>query len=246
MTKPLSQQNSYFLKNKSRILLEVSDFLAHAQRSIVMLYGEAAACKIAEETLRGSDVILTNLPDIGGEKNYLIRNFTLGAMMLAFYMVLKARGKSPDEAGKIIYEALISQLNTSPPPRLLKEDKQAVQETIFERRKAAEDSQKRKLPYDWMTHFIEGDGKSFDWGIDYTSCGIHKLYQDHDASEMIPYVCALDLPIYQARGIGLVRTKTLARGDSKCNFRFNLRGEFNLEWIPDFYTDNVEPPDQGM
>ncbi|MCJ7626270.1 MAG: L-2-amino-thiazoline-4-carboxylic acid hydrolase, partial [Anaerolineaceae bacterium] len=213
MSETLAHKSSYYLKNKSRIMQEVTDFLAHARTTIVELYGETTALKVADETLSKSEALFANLPDIGGDKNFLIRNFYLGAVMLSIYKVLKARAKPPEDAGRIVYNAIKSQLHTSPPPFLLKENEQAVQELISKRKKAAEDSQKRNLPYDWMTFFLEGDGKSFDWGIDYSSCGICKLYQDHAASEMIPFVCALDLPIYQARGIGLVRTKTLAQGD---------------------------------
>jgi hypothetical protein len=63
------------------------------------------------------------------------------------------------------------------------------------------------------------------------------MFLQQDAGDFIPYVCFLDLPIYKSRGIGLVRTQTLAQGGEKCDFRFNLRGEYRLEWVPDFYQE---------
>lgn len=38
-------------------------------------------------------------------------------------------------------------------------------------KKIAEESQKRLYPGGWMATFVEGDGKEFDIGIDYTECG---------------------------------------------------------------------------
>ena len=236
-----TDQSSYYLRNKERIMPEIRELIGYIQISAAQLYGELPAQDITREAAKKSEVLLEDLPYIGGDENFLTRNFYLGAAMLAFYLVMKQHEKPVEEAGRIICEAIVAQSSTSIPPAKLNEED--IKKITSERKKAAEGSRKRGLAYDWLTTFIEGDGKTFDWGVDYHTCGICRLFNDHDANEMVPYVCFFDLPLYESRGIGLVRTKTLARGDSKCDFRFNIRGEYHIEWIPDFYSGEHDLPD---
>jgi hypothetical protein len=83
----------------------------------------------------------------------------------------------------------------------------------------ANETQKQVYPDDFVAEIVMGDGKEFDWGIDFTECAIHKFYKAQNAVELLPYVCKLDYLTSTAFGLGLVRTKTLASGDEKCNPR---------------------------
>ena len=40
------------------------------------------------------------------------------------------------------------------------------------------------------------------------------------ADEFVPYMCATDIPESKYGGLGLKRTKTLAEGADKCDFRY--------------------------
>jgi hypothetical protein len=85
--------------------------------------------------------------------------------------------------------------------------------------------------------FVEGDGKSFDFGVDYTECGIVKYYRAQNADELAPYLCLGDFPLSQVLGTGLVRTTTLARGGPWCDFRFKNGRPIQMEWTPDFLKE---------
>ena len=85
----------------------------------------------------------------------------------------------------------------------------------------AEESQKRRYPDDFVLNYVEGDGKTFDFGIDYTECAICKFWRKQGAEEMLPYICLVDfLSSELITKTGLVRSMTLAEGFERCDFRF--------------------------
>ena len=51
--------------------------------------------------------------------------------------------------------------------------------------------------------FVEGDGDDFDWGMDYTECGIVKFLRAQGAGDLAPYFCLADFPMSDAFGLGL-------------------------------------------
>ena len=55
--------------------------------------------------------------------------------------------------------------------------------------RAARRSQARRYPGDWVFERIDGDGETFDFGIDYTECGIVKYLHAQGADELCPYGC---------------------------------------------------------
>ena len=81
-------------------------------------------------------------------------------------------------------------------------------------------SKKRLYPGDWVYEFLEGNGKDFDSGTDMLECGVLKFYQEHDMVDFVPYLCAIGVPMSEVGKQGLHRTKTLAEGGDKCDFRF--------------------------
>jgi hypothetical protein len=92
------------------------------------------------------------------------------------------------------------------------------------RRRAAE-SQQRPYPDGWVAVFVEGDGKTFDYGVDYLECGICKFLASQGAPELAPYLCVADIHYSEAFGWGLQRTQTLAEGHGRCDFRFKKGGK---------------------
>ena len=95
-------------------------------------------------------------------------------------------------------------------------------------------SQERRYPGDWVREHVEGDGDVFEWGMDYTECGIVKFLRSQGADELAPYLCLTDYALFGALGIELTRTMTLAEGYEKCDFRFKrgtgAMGEPGAAW----------------
>jgi hypothetical protein len=98
----------------------------------------------------------------------------------------------------------------------------------------AQISQQRRYPGDWVFEVIEGDGQTFDVGMDYTECGIEKFMRRQGAANLTPYLCNLDYVTFGATGLGLVRTKTLGWGCDCCDFRIRRKGAVPPAWPPRF------------
>ncbi len=75
-----------------------------------------------------------------------------------------------------------------------------------------------------MFDVVDGDGRDFEWGLDYTECAIVKYLSREGAPEIAPYGCWVDYPAYAAMGVKLIRTETIAQGGQRCDFRFS-RGQ---------------------
>lgn len=81
---------------------------------------------------------------------------------------------------------------------------------------------------DYVYDFIPGDGITFDYGVDYLECASCKFLAKQGAPELAPYLCPVDVLYSEALGWGLTRTKTLAEGADKCDFRFKKGGSTNV------------------
>lgn len=158
---------------------------------------------------------------------HLIRSTT----SLALYKAMKARGKTAEETGKIIYDAVVERVRHLPPSaRLSPED-------LARKREQARKSWQRRYPSDWVWDFVEGDGVEFDYGYDFFECGTQKLYHAHGADEFLPFYCFLDFVTYRTPGWGFRRTITLAEGHEKCDFRFTEGGNTDRDWPPPFLKE---------
>lgn len=94
-----------------------------------------------------------------------------------------------------------------------------------------------------MFERIDGDGESFDFGIDMTECGIVKFLHAQGADELCPYLCDLDYVMFEAMGIGLRRTKTLGWGCDRCDFRLSKHGVTSAPWPPLFVERTCGQPE---
>ena len=86
--------------------------------------------------------------------------------------------------------------------------------------KQAAEQQLRKHPGNWVGEFVEGDGREFDWGIDYIECGAQKFMRAMGGTELSPYLCKYDQILSKYLHWGMTRTTRIAIGCERCNFRY--------------------------
>ncbi len=79
-----------------------------------------------------------------------------------------------------------------------------------------------------MFEYVEGDGQSFDFGIDYVECAAWSLLEAQGAPELAPCICAVDQLYSDTFGWGLGRTATLAEEGARCDFRFKRGRETRI------------------
>lgn len=242
------QSHTYYKDNLEAILADFKRYSVAMQQEAQRLIADKRLPEDGEITARLEKVWdcfaawVPDLPYIGGKENSNTSNLLFGAWLVCLNKQLAAHGYTHEQVGLLLYETMQAVLPPAPggPPSAEK-----VAEIIARRQAVAQASMLHKYPYDWQTTYIEGDSATFDWGVDYHTCGIHRLFAEHGILDFLPYACILDLPSYRSLGIGVVRTKTLSRGDDRCNFRFNLRDEYSFEAYPDYVPEELRGTSDG-
>jgi hypothetical protein len=188
---------------------------------VVSGYGPDFADKIYQEARQQYEVLIPQLPHIEGIRGNMLNSFLrITAQELAVYKAMKKLSKTAGEAWEICHEAL----------KLRMEGFSKVKRWLLGRimnsgvlmrrmRKLAEAGEQPRFG-DFQVGYVMGDGKDFDWGVDYVACGNYKFVLDQGGEEFAPYVCMSDIALSDALGWGLIRTETLADGCERCDFRF--------------------------
>lgn len=222
-SEPTISEADYYVAQADRLLRDFDDNLPYFNKILQGDYTDAEIQDIDHEARQHYADLILQLPYIGGETNGLTYNLIQSAWCLGFYQVLKARGRTAEDVGRMLYRMVEAWGKDYPQGMSRLGGLVETSSLSLDRLKAeAEISQQRRYSEDWVFTAVEGNGDDFDLGVDYTECGICKFFQVQHASELTPYMCLLDFPMSVTSDCGLVRTMTLANGDTKCDFRYKL------------------------
>jgi len=208
-------KNDYYNLKKTEFFKQFNEFNTILKKLISLRYGESFADKVTYEIKNEYETIYEEIPYIGGENNPLTSDLVSATMDLAFYLVLKKYGKKLEDIGEIAYKTSEEIFSIHPEAA----DLATNQKYIPFIKISAQLSGKREYPQDWVYSFLDGND-DFDYGLDFTECGICKLFHKYDADEFIPYLCAMDIIMSDTAKAGLHRTQTLAEEGNKCDFRY--------------------------
>ena len=221
-----------YLSSKHQFLKSFKRSIARSKRVLIRHYGIERADSLVSESHSEYEALIPQIPFIGHRSPFLI--FLLPtSRYLAIYRVLRRNGLTFEEAGKIIYQMNESEWDFI--PILLRRIIGYLWFSplfIKRLRKRAKESQERKYPGGYVLTFIEGDGRTFDYGLDYTECATCKFLNRQGASELAPLICAFDKSASEILGWGLTRTMTIADGSQKCDFRFKKGEKTNITSSP--------------
>ena len=220
----------YYTSRESEILALFDDHAQAWKPFIGSQYGDAFAEIILKEAREQHEMLIPEIPYIGGDENPMTRYLIRSTTSLALYKAMKAQSKTAEETGKIIYDAVVERVSHLP----ISPTKALSPEHIQAKKEQAKKSRERRYPGDWVWEFVEGDGEEFDYGYDFLECGTQKLYHTQGADEFLPFYCFLDFVTSKTSGRALIRTMTLAEGYEKCNFRFKKDGKTEHKWPPPF------------
>lgn len=234
--------HNYYLSKRSELLKGHDKGTKSLIKILASHFDDDHTNTILMEAHREFESIIPEIPYIGGDENLNTKNLIMASSCLATYRVLKAHGKSVEEIGRIFYEMCEDLVDY--PTVILRLIGRLKYGKGYEKKikQWAAESQKRQYPGDWVSEFVEGDGREFDYGFDMTECGIVKFFHAQGADEIIPYICvSMDGVFSKAFNRGLVRTMTLAEGYDRCDFRYKRGRETFLlplkdGWPPQFRT----------
>jgi hypothetical protein len=224
-------EGNHYLSRAEEILAILDTHAAAWKPILAAYYGIEFSNAITKETRAGLISLIPLIPYIGGDENPMTRHLLRSTTSLALYKAMKSRGKSAEETGKVIYEAVVDSVS-----RMQERSFELSDDFIQKEKFLAQESQKRAYPGNWVWEFVEGNGVDFDYGYDFLECGTQKLYHAQGADEFLPYYCYLDFVTQHTTGWGFARSMTLAEGFHKCDFRWKKSGITRKGWPPPFLT----------
>ena len=223
----------YYLSRKSEILTQFDVHARGWRPFLAASYGVEFAEAVLKDAREQYKALIPKIPYIGGDENPMTRHLVRSTTSLVLYKAMKARGKTAEEVGKVVYDAVVASVGQLPPRPF----KALRAEYIAKEKEQARKSRERRYSGDWVWEFVEGDGVEFDYGYDFLECGTQKLYHAYGADEFLPFYCYLDFVLNRTVGWGFARTMTLAEGHKKCDFRWKRGGKTRKGWPPPFLKE---------
>jgi len=223
----------YYLSRKSEILTQFDTHAKASRPFLAASYGDEFAEAVLKDAREQYEALIPEIPYIGGDENPMTRHLVRSTASLVLYKVMKARGKTAEEVGKVVYDAVVEAVRQLPP----RPTRELSAEYIAEKQQQAQKSQERRYSGGWVWEFAVGDGVQFDYGYDFLECGTQKLYHTHNADEFLPFYCYLDFVMSRTPGWGFARSMTLGEGYEKCDFRYKKGGETKRAWPPPFLKE---------
>ena len=217
---------------KSRLLRDFDRLKRYYRQVLSSDFSEINADVLFAKSRIAYEALIPQIPFIG-KNNPLLVFLIPSAQHLALYRAMTGMGRSLEETGQLIYRLSEAQFKAYPlwMGRL-------IQRAWFSNwfrsrlRRRAEESHARLYAGNYVFNFIDGQGESFDYGIDYLECASCKFLKQQQAFELAPYVCAVDQVASETLGWGLQRSTTLAEGAACCDFRFKRGGDTRITLPP--------------
>ena len=164
--------------------------------------------------------IISELPDIGSlPKNSLRICLSGAALWLAFYESAEEK-ISDEEFGEMVKVTMNSPLIVKAFSAKNPFTKKAQ---LKKEKNVARDNNASTSEFNWQTEFIKGRDEN-EYTIIYRRCGICALAKKLNHSELVKYMCVLDIMSVDMLGGVLHRTKTLAEGKDCCDFYICKKG----------------------
>ena len=220
--------NDNYLFRKKQLMKAFNKSLEFAKPAVSSWFGEEQAKQFMWEARQEYEALIPRIPYIG-DNSLMLTFFFPVTRYLAVYRVLQRQGRTLEDAGRLIF--LISAEEARAIPSVGRRLMEALWFSRWFRRKIQKGAlklQQRRYPGGFVLTYVEGDGREFDYGVDYSECVNCKFLQAENAFELAPYVCATDKPISELMGWGLTRPKTIADGFPVCGFRFKKSGATNV------------------
>lgn len=217
-------ERDYYIKKKTKLMKDFNKYIFSIPKLLEEKYDDAKIDKIIKQMNEEFEKLIPKIPYIGGTKNYYTRVLVQIISNLAIFLVLEKEGLTYREIGELFYEFVDihhrirkerHQRSGGDPTNLMFEP------TVINQAKfIAETSQKRNFPYDWVLEFVEGDGISFEYGLDITECGVYKIFKELGVEKYVPLQCVNRIREAHIFGYGVYRTQSLAIGAPSCDYRY--------------------------
>jgi len=229
------EEKNYYVSRKDKLMKQYDRSSRSYKKILARDFEEVRVDKWIAEASELYEDLIPQLPYIGGDKNSFTKYIVYSSMLMPMVKIMRNEGLPERKNGQIIYDVSADIYNSIPTPiRWYLRWGYFGEKKKRQMRQAAERSQRRQYPGDWVLEFVEGDGKTYAYGLNMRECGIVKLWRSHGLEQFIPYNCLTDFAMWRTIGIEAKRTQTLANGGTHCDFRYIKKGwRGPLGWPPE-------------
>ena len=216
---------NYYVDNKSYCLTFLDRACRHGKRALYTKYGEQKGGQLLELIKADYETLLGKVPYVG-EIDIMKRQMLLTVIFTAIYRTLKETEKIED------IWTLCNEFNRETLTNMPKLVRWFLKKSTFSKRmknsfkNLAQEHKEKNLADQW--DFVEGDGKTFDYGMNMTKCAKVIFLEKIGISEFTPYVCLIDKNFADCCNYGLKRTMVLAEGAVHCDFRLSKNGPVDV------------------
>ncbi|NYB72810.1 L-2-amino-thiazoline-4-carboxylic acid hydrolase [Sedimentibacter hydroxybenzoicus DSM 7310] len=215
---------NYYREGQDELFSLLNDYIDKTLTKMMQSDYEIEKCKeINKKVNKAFDELIDAMPYIGGGENFLSDNIVEATIYLAVYKVLKEEGISVEKIGRIIHKGYIENIesNNEEIDRLKNcgeimftdENKKDLEESAIR-------SKDRMYKDDFIVEFVEGDEKSYDFGLNTFQCPVYNFFKEQGAEQFTKYVCDIDFIRSKYLMSGLKRDRCLSEGDNVCEFRW--------------------------
>jgi hypothetical protein len=218
--------------NTKQLIQEFTDLNSGVKEYLLAVYKDKSLSEaVTNNALKEYKTLVIELPNVGGFKNPDSKFLNIAAWYLAYYRAMKPFGKTAEDVGRMIF-----QLNKIESKHYPKQKAEFACNAFFSEKgrndlkKWCKWTQKKEYPANWIAEYVPGEDENFDFGYNYTHCGVCMYLYAYNARELAPFVCTNDFLKSEKLNTGLKRTKTIATGDGICNFRFKKGRKVTQNW----------------
>lgn len=235
----MNTRENFYVRKKEYWLKFFKKFLNNKKVNKLVLQKYFAPEKIPElkvKVLQEFEDLLPQVPDFGNTKvDRYSTDMIKNTQSLAFYRVLKSEGYPLRMIGQIMFEiAEVYYSNINPFVKYLIRAQSLSPSYINKYKKSIEERNRGYVdPDDYHCEFVEGDQQNLLFGLNYTNCAASQFLRKQNATELHPYLCVCDYPMFRAFNVGFNREQNIAAGGSMCAFRVYRNYPTPIGWPPE-------------
>lgn len=221
--------SDYFSKQKKRLLKRFDKTAKRADKFIAARYDEDFSRAVIKATRENFLKIIPEIPYIGGKKNQFTQVMVINAWIISLSRAMKAQGKATDDVIKICCEVSDDFMKSFPSILIWMATKLAFSSLVKSKmRRQAGQSQKRKYPADFVYRYVEGDGKEYDWTLEFSECAVNKFYDEQGVHDLKPFCNFFDVTYSKYLNMGINANTTIGIGCPTCELKYKKGGETQI------------------
>ena len=237
----MNNESNYYIKKEENLLSYFERLLKIVKEILDKKSNASQIDQLKSQMRKEFKNLIPSIPYIGGKRNIFTGFLIDSVTNLAIMRVLEKSGYSYYEIGEFTYE--LGEIINKIRKRKIEKNNQDPIDQYFSNlyinflKIVSKESQKRKIPFDFVLEYVEGDGNNFDYGLKILECGVYKLYKKLGDERLAPFMCLFDYSIANVYGFGFKRTQCIGNGNSLCDTFYKKGGETPRGWPPEHLED---------